>query len=159
MLISSLTIQLQTISFTCELIHSLVFFFFQAEDGIRDVAVTGVQTCALPICFHSVSQVFESVALADVNKDAHPDIVFNGTFFGPDQPNGPDVYLGDGQGGWKASSDGLKVIQFPSAGIALGGFHQDGKIDIVAGGNGTRAVASGDGVVWVMGGGEGGWLA
>src|SRR5256884_3244881 len=27
----------------------LLFFFFQAEDGIRDVAVTGVQTCALPI--------------------------------------------------------------------------------------------------------------
>ena len=28
----------------------LVFFFFQAEDGIRDTSVTGVQTCALPIC-------------------------------------------------------------------------------------------------------------
>src|SRR2546422_11444445 len=28
---------------------SCFFFFFQAEDGIRDVAVTGVQTCALPI--------------------------------------------------------------------------------------------------------------
>src|SRR2546422_4780612 len=28
----------------------IFFFFFQAEDGIRDVAVTGVQTCALPIC-------------------------------------------------------------------------------------------------------------
>src|SRR2546422_3805476 len=28
----------------------VVVFFFQAEDGIRDVAVTGVQTCALPIC-------------------------------------------------------------------------------------------------------------
>ena len=26
------------------------FFFFQAEDGIRDTSVTGVQTCALPIC-------------------------------------------------------------------------------------------------------------
>src|SRR5260370_32314136 len=26
-------------------------FFFQAEDGIRDSSVTGVQTCALPICF------------------------------------------------------------------------------------------------------------
>ena len=25
------------------------FFFFQAEDGIRDYKVTGVQTCALPI--------------------------------------------------------------------------------------------------------------
>src|SRR3712207_9334787 len=26
-----------------------IFFFFQAEDGIRDIGVTGVQTCALPI--------------------------------------------------------------------------------------------------------------
>src|SRR3989442_11306193 len=29
--------------------YSLLFFFFQAEDGIRDADVTGVQTCALPI--------------------------------------------------------------------------------------------------------------
>src|SRR5260370_39601358 len=29
-----------------------IFFFFQAEDGIRDSSVTGVQTCALPICSH-----------------------------------------------------------------------------------------------------------
>src|SRR6478609_4573814 len=29
----------------------LFFFFFQAEDGIRDKLVTGVQTCALPISF------------------------------------------------------------------------------------------------------------
>src|SRR5256885_11830293 len=28
----------------------ILFFFFQAEDGIRDYKVTGVQTCALPIC-------------------------------------------------------------------------------------------------------------
>src|SRR6266481_9221954 len=28
---------------------SLLYFFFQAEDGIRDGTVTGVQTCALPI--------------------------------------------------------------------------------------------------------------
>src|SRR3989475_4856684 len=27
----------------------ILFFFFQAEDGIRDLTVTGVQTCALPI--------------------------------------------------------------------------------------------------------------
>src|SRR5437762_10130658 len=27
-----------------------LIFFFQAEDGIRDTSVTGVQTCALPIC-------------------------------------------------------------------------------------------------------------
>src|SRR5437879_10212301 len=29
------------------------FFFFQAEDGIRDTSVTGVQTCALPISVRS----------------------------------------------------------------------------------------------------------
>src|SRR5262249_57321658 len=29
-----------------------VCFFFQAEDGIRDWSVTGVQTCALPICLY-----------------------------------------------------------------------------------------------------------
>src|SRR3989449_323188 len=33
----------------CLLPLLIFFFFFQAEDGIRDVAVTGVQTCALPI--------------------------------------------------------------------------------------------------------------
>src|SRR5256884_1704407 len=34
-----------------------LFFFFQAEDGIRDVAVTGVQTCALPISLlHAVPE-------------------------------------------------------------------------------------------------------
>src|SRR2546430_11545323 len=33
-------------------VSPLVFvFFFQAEDGIRDLTVTGVQTCALPISF------------------------------------------------------------------------------------------------------------
>src|SRR5690606_39776569 len=31
-------------------LRSTGFFFFQAEDGIRDFHVTGVQTCALPIC-------------------------------------------------------------------------------------------------------------
>src|SRR5258707_6979357 len=30
-------------------VRQYVFFFFQAEDGIRDIGVTGVQTCALPI--------------------------------------------------------------------------------------------------------------
>src|SRR5258707_3674204 len=38
-----------------------IFFFFQAEDGIRDIGVTGVQTCALPIFYdgdgHRVSKV------------------------------------------------------------------------------------------------------
>src|SRR5256885_3333704 len=39
-----------------------VFFFFQAEDGIRDYKVTGVQTCALPI---SVSATFSDPGVSD----------------------------------------------------------------------------------------------
>src|SRR5258707_8358751 len=44
----------QTYNFTIKriilaLVVSVIFFFFQAEDGIRDIGVTGVQTCALPI--------------------------------------------------------------------------------------------------------------
>src|SRR2546426_12540858 len=39
----------------------MVFFFFQAEDGIRDYKVTGVQTCALPISF-GVDRAFFSEA-------------------------------------------------------------------------------------------------
>src|SRR2546422_7159533 len=43
------------------------FFFFQAEDGIRDVAVTGVQTCALPISVRFMAQDFEG-SIADCRE-------------------------------------------------------------------------------------------
>src|SRR2546430_11073095 len=52
----------------------LRFFFFQAEDGIRDLTVTGVQTCALPILtvhgmfFHSAST--SAVLSASVSTSA-----------------------------------------------------------------------------------------
>src|SRR5439155_9491176 len=36
---------------TSQILSELSLFFFQAEDGIRDGHVTGVQTCALPIYF------------------------------------------------------------------------------------------------------------
>src|SRR3712207_8930479 len=35
------------------------FFFFQAEDGIRYIGVTGVQTCALPIFLMDLTRLFE----------------------------------------------------------------------------------------------------
>src|SRR2546426_8959552 len=35
----------------------MCFFFFQAEDGIRDYKVTGVQTCALPISSTAIDRV------------------------------------------------------------------------------------------------------
>src|SRR2546430_5010033 len=37
------------------------FFFFQAEDGIRDLTVTGVQTCALPISPQDIRETVEKV--------------------------------------------------------------------------------------------------
>src|SRR5690625_6652357 len=46
----------------------MVFFFFQAEDGIRDGHVTGVQTCALPISiedsdFHNAYDKLEKLGV------------------------------------------------------------------------------------------------
>src|SRR3712207_3653899 len=44
-------------------------FFFQAEDGIRDIGVTGVQTCALPICLGVAELVLPEKPTAD-RRDA-----------------------------------------------------------------------------------------
>src|SRR2546429_400395 len=51
-----------------------VCFFFQAEDGIRDVAVTGVQTCALPIFTVQGEGPPQLIGVADVpvRDDADP---------------------------------------------------------------------------------------
>src|SRR2546430_4115861 len=52
--------------------HVLLFFFFQAEDGIRDLTVTGVQTCALPI----YTQSFAAALKYALRQD--PDVVLVG---------------------------------------------------------------------------------
>ena len=46
----------------------LVRFFFQAEDGIRDHCVTGVQTCALPISW-SYYKLIANIALETESKE------------------------------------------------------------------------------------------
>src|SRR5947209_17428354 len=53
------------------------FFFFQAEDGIRDIGVTGVQTCALPIYRRMARSIHLEDATHDdgrnrVDEDIHP---------------------------------------------------------------------------------------
>src|SRR3712207_8224168 len=42
----------------CRAMPRSCFFFFQAEDGIRDIGVTGVQTCALPIFIATMATIF-----------------------------------------------------------------------------------------------------
>src|SRR5437763_8408938 len=42
----------------------IYFFFFQAEDGIRDTSVTGVQTCALPILAGTLAEARELFDIA-----------------------------------------------------------------------------------------------
>src|SRR2546430_15198899 len=44
-----------------------MFFFFQAEDGIRDLTVTGVQTCALPI-LDALRRARDGCAVADPDR-------------------------------------------------------------------------------------------
>src|SRR3712207_6396460 len=54
-------------------------FFFQAEDGIRDIGVTGVQTCALPIsdldefvaCYHPENRHERTPTWSDANPEGH----------------------------------------------------------------------------------------
>src|SRR3712207_8125827 len=54
----------------CEPRTMVMLFFFQAEDGIRDIGVTGVQTCALPIC--AVRPVPARRAIHDTVMAARP---------------------------------------------------------------------------------------
>src|SRR3712207_7507195 len=56
-----------------------VFFFFQAEDGIRDIGVTGVQTCALPIlithapCWPTIPEQIKLMGARPVLVRTHPE--------------------------------------------------------------------------------------
>src|SRR2546430_13239575 len=47
-----------------------IFFFFQAEDGIRDLTVTGVLTCALPIWLGSDAGMSRAAAIASPHRFA-----------------------------------------------------------------------------------------
>src|SRR6476661_9584558 len=78
----------------------LFFFFFQAEDGIRDSSVTGVQTCALPISGFPIplnGEVRGTPALCDCDGDGKTEIVLAGwdknlyvwDYDFPFSPNGP----------------------------------------------------------------------
>src|SRR5687767_8074294 len=65
-------------SYCIFIFYLLIFFFFQAEDGIRDKLVTGVQTCALPILADAECPVIVS----PLNFETIDEIIF--TYDGSD---------------------------------------------------------------------------
>src|SRR2546430_4314168 len=68
-----------------------VFFFFQAEDGIRDLTVTGVQTCALPISPPSAPPPRNSLSRKKSNKQPqmYPLPTLNSEYLSP--PSSPNL--------------------------------------------------------------------
>src|SRR5690625_2299778 len=114
-----------------------VFFFFQAEDGIRDGHVTGVQTCALPISVDDLAGVLVGVADAAVDAEGADDV--QDDVFRVDAGAQPAVHL---------DAAYLEALQ----GEGLGGEHvaylagADAEGDCSEGAVGARVrVAAGDG--------------
>src|SRR5437868_12593082 len=73
-------------------VFGFFFFFFQAEDGIRDRNVTGVQTCALPISVSSAgpcsltSLMTHRVSSADAKKLTRKENICSYQYSEPAQP-------------------------------------------------------------------------
>src|SRR2546429_476383 len=83
-------------------------FFFQAEDGIRDVAVTGVQTCALPICYLDL---------------------FVGTWYGSKTNY---LYHNNGDGTFtRVAAANIPKIPSNQHGSSWGDFDNDGYVDLM----------------------------
>src|SRR3712207_8966937 len=58
-------------SYTTMRVMGVFLFFFQAEDGIRDIGVTGVQTCALPILLENFKEVVEGLEGTNESAISH----------------------------------------------------------------------------------------
>src|SRR2546429_4591656 len=83
--------------------YFVFFFFFQAEDGIRDVAVTGVQTCALPIS-SSIRKFLPGKSCGTTASTAH----MRGSI------NSPNPFV---RHSWSAGTSGITI---PSARFKIG---------------------------------------
>src|SRR5438034_11839089 len=81
---------------------SFFFFFFQAEDGIRDHCVTGVQTCALPISING--QMYGGMLLGKIGEDGEA-FTIGERYEGTPEAQGK-LYLHIGPSPWNAQSQG-----------------------------------------------------
>src|SRR2546430_6581247 len=94
-------------------VSMFIFFFFQAEDGIRDLTVTGVQTCALPISTGTLLWKFKTPSGIIGNPM---------TYLGPDGKQ--YVAVLSGVGGWAGAGVALGIgPEDPTAALgAIGAF-------------------------------------
>src|SRR6185436_14413080 len=106
--------------------------FFQAEDGIRDDLVTGVQTCALPISAESAGlsrkrfrRVY-SASLVDLDRDGDLDLILVSDFCGVDafENNGKGQFT-DATDKWFDETRGFGMAH------ALTDFNADGNTDFL----------------------------
>src|SRR6266550_5504909 len=95
----------------------LFFFFFQAEDGILDVAVTGVQTCALPILRGGAPGSRETELLAPETLVDRVDaiVLSGGSAFGLDAASGVMEWLAEAGRGFAVGS----TIRSPSVPVPI----------------------------------------
>src|SRR2546427_12913731 len=85
------------------------FFFFQAEDGIRDLTVTGVRTCALPISpFLNLGARPRVAVLREQGVNSHVEMAYAFTEAGFDAV---DVHMTDLQSGRAQLQDFAGVVR------------------------------------------------
>src|SRR5699024_11330728 len=94
-------------------------FFFQAEDGIRDRNVTGVQTCALPISRERINYLLDKDSFVELNTF----IEHRSTDFGMDNSIGKGEGVVTGYGKINGRQVFLFAQDFTVYGGALGEMH------------------------------------
>src|SRR5690606_40340969 len=94
-------------------LYIFIIFFFQAEDGIRDFHVTGVQTCALPI----LKVEFYNGQFIHVEIETEPtkDILKHADFITLHVPAQEDYVIGEKQ--FNMMKDGVGIINAARGGV------------------------------------------
>src|SRR2546423_4315233 len=98
--------------------YTQFFYFFQAEDGIRDKLVTGVQTCALPIWTRLRRIVVLLSALTIASVPAFAQVELSGSYairmYEDYIERGPGSYMGDFTGMPMSDEGGAQAVLYSS---------------------------------------------